>query len=221
MKKKITRMDLAGLRNHFELLSEEEQRMIIGCGTGTLNDPYTLDEFYAMMDDMNTPWSGGYVAGWGYVLPEAVCYYGGSSGYNYGFDIYSPYYNFDFGNMYFDIPYSNEIGSAANALSLPLAVKEGLFKLASSYDGFENSAKTYLNLTKFCRGVCSGLGIIISVTNLYKEQTTENYVKFSISLSALVLGPGGTVVYSIAEMSGGIDYLTEQLVNEIDKHINK
>lgn len=100
MKKKITRMDLAGLRNHFEILTEAEKRMCIGCGTGTQEDPYTIDEFNNWQGD----WTGGWIYGMGFIGPEVVVYGGGtsySSGEIYGSEYpFNPYSDFYSGSAY-------------------------------------------------------------------------------------------------------------------------
>ena len=58
-KKKITRMNLIGLRQSYVVLSDGEQREFVGCGSGTFNDPYTKEEFWGMMADLNHPWRSG------------------------------------------------------------------------------------------------------------------------------------------------------------------
>lgn len=72
-------MDLAGLRQNFNVLSEYELKGMIGCGNGTFEDPYTEEEFFAMMDNLNEPWKGGYVSGWGFIHPEWTIYNNGTS----------------------------------------------------------------------------------------------------------------------------------------------
>ena len=63
-------MNLIGLRQSYVVLSDGEQRELVGCGSGTFNDPYTKEEFWGMMADLNHPWTGGYVMGMGYFMPE-------------------------------------------------------------------------------------------------------------------------------------------------------
>ena len=219
MKKKISRMDLAGVRNHFEVLSEAEQKMCMGCGSGTYEDPYTMYEFYAIMDNMNTTWSGGYVAGFGYVLPDVVCYYGGSSGYGFDFG-YSPFPYIDFGYIYSNYGETiNDINNAASLFSMNTAVKEGLFELAKTFDELGVAAKKYLDITKFCKRTCSIIGVGISFGEFLSKPSTKNTVKLAMTVSACLLGPGGTVVYTIADLSGGVEYLADQISRKIEEYI--
>lgn len=39
-------MNLIGLRQSYVVLSDGEQRELVGCGSGTFNDPYTKEEFW-------------------------------------------------------------------------------------------------------------------------------------------------------------------------------
>lgn len=100
MKKKITRMDLAGIRNHFEILSEAEQKMFIGCGDGTATNPFTEYEANNMID--GNCFNGGYIIDNNgnicYWLP-AVTVWGYSSGYG-GFA-----YGFNYGYAYWQNEY--------------------------------------------------------------------------------------------------------------------
>lgn len=68
-------MNLIGLRQSYVVLSDGEQRELVGCGSGRFNDPYTKEEFWGMMADLNHPWTGGYVMGMGYFMPEWNIYY--------------------------------------------------------------------------------------------------------------------------------------------------
>lgn len=57
--KKLSRKNLDELAKVMPVLSETEQRMFVGGGSGTASDPYTMEEFERML--ASGTWEGGYV----------------------------------------------------------------------------------------------------------------------------------------------------------------
>lgn len=71
--KKVGLLNFLELKNVVNIIDKESQKEIIGAGAGTIDDPFTMDEFDYMLN--YGTWSGGYVAGMGFVLPELECTY--------------------------------------------------------------------------------------------------------------------------------------------------
>ena len=71
--KKVGRLNLFELKDRINIIDKELQKEIVGTGAGTIDDPFTIDEFDNMLN--YGTWSGGYVAGMGFVLPELECTY--------------------------------------------------------------------------------------------------------------------------------------------------
>lgn len=69
-KRKLTVGSLAELAARMPVLSEIQQKTFVGGGDGSMNNPYTVTEFYAMC--ASGIWNGGYVDGWGYTYSEVV-----------------------------------------------------------------------------------------------------------------------------------------------------
>lgn len=73
--RKLTRKNLDELAKVMPVISEVEQRMFVGGGIGTLDDPYTMEEFERML--VSGTWEGGYVLYYNssepiYTLPEVI-----------------------------------------------------------------------------------------------------------------------------------------------------
>ena len=68
--KKLTRKNLDELAKVMPVLSETEQRMFVGGGSGTASDPYTMEEFESML--ISGTWEGGFVQDYGAVLQGIV-----------------------------------------------------------------------------------------------------------------------------------------------------
>lgn len=78
MKKRLTVQMLEKLHREQGLLSKEMQRHYVGGGNGSLSDPYTMDEYYTMLN--SGTWTGGYIQsidGIRYGYPETRVYSGG------------------------------------------------------------------------------------------------------------------------------------------------
>ena len=68
--KKLTKKSLDELARFMPVISENQQMGLIGGGMGTLDSPYTIDEFEKML--VSGTWQGGYVEDWGAVLREVT-----------------------------------------------------------------------------------------------------------------------------------------------------
>lgn len=68
--RKLTVESLAELAERMPVLDENLQRCLIGGGNGTLEDPYTVEEYDQMV--ASGTWNGGYVDGWGYTFSDVT-----------------------------------------------------------------------------------------------------------------------------------------------------
>jgi hypothetical protein len=68
--KKITKSSLDELAKIMPVLSYEEEFHILGGGTGTREDPYTVEEYERMV--ASGTWHGGFVGDWGYTTAEVT-----------------------------------------------------------------------------------------------------------------------------------------------------
>ena len=75
--RKLTKKNLDELAEMMPRISEIEKMSIVGGGSGTKEDPYTIDEFDSMCDNDN--WKGGFVVGQGYVAGQVTVVASGSS----------------------------------------------------------------------------------------------------------------------------------------------
>ena len=75
--RKLTKKNLDELAGMMPRISEIEKMSIVGGGSGTKEDPYTIDEFDSMCDNDN--WKGGFVVGQGYVAGQVTVVGSGSS----------------------------------------------------------------------------------------------------------------------------------------------
>lgn len=221
-KKKITRMNLIGLRQSFIVLSDGEQREIVGCGSGTADDPYTPQEFWNMMDDPNHPWTGGYVAGMGYFMPEWNIYYTSTNHYSSVYnditsffeDCYSAYRN-----MYGAYEGTlGTIGDAANGFGINFSVKEYLFDMIKDLD-MGKTAQRYIRFTKAASSGCGIMGVALTVMRAINDPTPQNLINGAINICAYGLGPGGTVIFTILNMSGTVDYVSEKIAQKLEEYM--
>ena len=82
--KKLSIGLLDELAKNQQKLCELEMKSIVGGGSGTEDDPYTITEMESLMDSFQ--WRGGYVEYMGYVAPSSFTYesyYGNCQQYNY------------------------------------------------------------------------------------------------------------------------------------------
>lgn len=101
-----------------------------------------------------------------------------------------------------------------------MAVKEAIINIAKNQEGLESAAKTYLNVTRYCGKVCSAVGVVISIGEVVYEPNTKNIVKAVMGGTACVLGPSGTVIFTLVDLCGGVDYVAEKIANKIDEYNN-
>lgn len=57
--RKLTKASLSELAESKEIISFREQKSYVGGGTGTRNDPYSIEEYNSLIDNSN--WNGGWV----------------------------------------------------------------------------------------------------------------------------------------------------------------
>ena len=221
-KKKITRMNLIGLRQSYVVLSDGEQRELVGCGSGTFNDPYTKEEFWGMMADLNHPWTGGYVMGMGYFMPEWNIYYSSTNNCSSAnnnvisfFDDASSIYRNLYG-AYEDAV--NTVTEAVNGFTLNFSVKKYLFDMIKGCE-MGKTAQGYIRFTKAAFKGCGITGVALSAARTLNDPSPKNIVNTAITVSATVLGPGGTVVFTILDMSGTVDYVSEKIAEKIEEYM--
>lgn len=215
-------MNLIGLRQSFIVLSDDEQREIVGCGSGTIDDPYTPEEFWNMMGDLNHPWTGGYVAGMGYFMPEWNIYYTSTNHYSSGYnnitsffeDIYSTYNNIY--GAYEDA--LGTIGDAVNGFSIDISVKKFLFDMIKDIE-MGKTAQGYIRFTNAAFKICDITGVALSIARSLNDPTPKNIVHSVITASASVLGPGGTVIFTILDMNGTVDYVSKKIAEKLEEYM--
>jgi len=82
MRKKLSIEILESMCCEKDILTKEVQNIYIGGGDGSKNNPYSMDEFYAMLD--SGTWTGGYIQdseGISYGMAETRVYGGGYTNY--------------------------------------------------------------------------------------------------------------------------------------------
>ena len=75
--RKLTKKNLSELAGMMPRISEIEKMSIVGGGSGTKEDPYTIAEFDSMCD--KDTWKGGWVEGQGFVAEQVTVVASGSS----------------------------------------------------------------------------------------------------------------------------------------------
>lgn len=73
--KKLKKMTFANIDKMLEanqIQALPELQSIVGGGSGTSSDPFTMDEFEEM--SFAHTWAGGFVSGMGYVTPDVFCF---------------------------------------------------------------------------------------------------------------------------------------------------
>ena len=61
-----------------------------------------------------------------------------------------------------------------------------------------------------------GIGVLIAVQNEFTEPTTCNTIKLAISIGSLALAPVGSTIFCVIDMAGGVDYMSEVIVKQIE-----
>lgn len=175
-----------------------------------------------MMGDLNHPWTGGYVAGMGYFMPEWNIYYTSTNHYSSGYnnitsffeDIYSTYNNIY--GAYEDA--LGTIGDAVNGFSIDISVKKFLFGMIKDIE-MGKTAQGYIRFTNAAFKICGITGVALSIARSLNDPTPKNIVHSVITASASVLGPGGTVIFTILDMNGTVDYVSKKIAEKLEEYM--
>lgn len=198
--KKRTKLTLSEVETQMEVLTKEEMNVLKGGGEGTYGSPYTIDEYYALLD--SNSFYGGYVVGWGYVNVlegvEVTGSYQEKNGITYGPFTTSESWRYN----------SYELGSSLwySGFPAPFHQPEGVTVYGNTLNSIRFSSSANMNaVSQYSLQVLSDIlqdeNILITSTSrdAYNQARImyENIVATGVSAQMSIYGSGGDSVINV------------------------
>jgi hypothetical protein len=171
---RVGKISLFSMASSLNVLSENETKSVLGGGDGTSSNPFTEEEFYAMLDAGT--WTGGYVAGLGYAAPEVTV---------------TGYYKYKFSDTDLNYDFVEQIGVHECTVSGSYSFSGSKIKMSASLSG------THVNgaLSRSGRAKLYVNGTLVSTVSF---QTSGSYI------SAPGKHPIGEAMFDLSGYTGTI-----------------
>ena len=192
---------------------------------GTVKNPYTIEEHEQMLaegqwtedgfveelglvegESTNPPmydmyeffeydgeWPGGFVNGLGYVAPDVEVI--GTYDPNYGVKV-------------------------ADGIAVDQSVKNAVLSLIDEKDA-TNAVNKYIKFNTLCGKGLGAYSLVINITEAIRDPATNKCIKAVVSLIILAATPGVSMIYTFADITGGLDKVIDEISDKINSIILK
>ena len=108
------------------------------------------------------------------------------------------------------------ISKVADGIGVNMAIKEAVMSLVDEAQ-LGKTASRYLTFTKIAGKACSIIGVGIAIKDAIDNPTLGNKIQVAISFGAMALGPVGSAIYCVIDMTGGVDYISDTIASKIEE----